>query len=173
MTANLWSAFEANAGISPAAPALIFGDAVCSFGELKTLAERCAAALAARGIGRGDVVALKLPKRRIAYALLLACLRIGAPYVFLDPKNPPSRTAQIVALLQPKILFSENDTPNPFGEAQILTEAGAGSLAGGCRQDRGEYRPTRRGGDGSGLYHVHLGLYRRTEGRGHPASGRF
>jgi D-alanine--poly(phosphoribitol) ligase subunit 1 len=124
LTTNLWSVFEANAGIDPAAPALIFGDAVCSFGELKALAERCAAALAAHGIGHGDVVALQLPKRRTAYALLLACLRIGAPYVFLDPKNPPSRTAQILALLQPKILFSESDTINPFGEALILTKAG-------------------------------------------------
>lgn len=124
MTTNLWSAFEAKAEIDSAAPALIFGEAVCSFGELKSFAERCAAALTAHGIGHGDVVALQLPKRRIAYALLLACLRIGAPYVFLDPKDPPPRTAQMLALLRPKILFSEIDRINPFGEALTLTEAG-------------------------------------------------
>jgi D-alanine--poly(phosphoribitol) ligase subunit 1 len=114
---NLWSVFAANAKADPAAPALIFGDAVCSFGELKSTAERCATALAGRGVARGDVVALQLPKRRIAYALLLACLRLGAPYVFLDPKNPPERTARTVARLRPKILFSEIGTINPFGEA--------------------------------------------------------
>ncbi len=75
---------------------LIFGDDVTSFGDLSALAQRCAASLAARGIGRGDVVALQLPKRRLTYGLLLACLRLGAPYVFLDPKNPPERSARII-----------------------------------------------------------------------------
>src|SRR5260221_2319056 len=102
---NLWDVFAANADADSAAPAVIFGDAVCSFGELKTLAERCAAALAARGVAHGDVVALQLPKRRVAYVLLLACLRLGAPYVFLDPKNPPERTARIVAQLPPQLLL--------------------------------------------------------------------
>ena len=118
--ANLWSVFAANAVINPAAPALILGDAVCSFGELKALAERCATALTARGAAHGDIVALQLPKRRIAYALLLACLRLGAPYVFLDPKNPPDRTARTLAQLRPKILFSEIGTVNPFGETLTL-----------------------------------------------------
>jgi len=76
---NLWNAFAAQADADPAAPALIFGDDITSFGELRLLALRCAAALAADGVVQGDVVALQLPKRRIAYALLLACLRLGAP----------------------------------------------------------------------------------------------
>src|SRR6266851_3063885 len=122
--ANLWNAFAARVDADPTAPALIFGDDVTSFGELRVLALRCAAALAARDVVHGDVVALQLPKRCIAYALLLACLRLGAPYVFLDPKNPPERTARTVAQLRPKILFSESDTVNPFGEALILTKAG-------------------------------------------------
>ena len=121
---GLWNAFDAHAEADPAAPALIFGDTVCSFGELKLLALRCAAALAGRGVVQGDVVALQLPKRRIAYALLLACLRLGAPYVFLDPKNPPERTARMVAQLRPKILFSETGTDNPYGEAPTLASAG-------------------------------------------------
>jgi D-alanine--poly(phosphoribitol) ligase subunit 1 len=129
--AGLWNAFAANAQAGPAAPALIFGDVVCSFGELQALAGRCAAALVARGIRHGDVVVLQLPKRCIAYALLLACLRLGAPYVFLDPKNPPERTARTVARLQPKILFSEIDTINPFGDVLTLTKADSeGWLAG-------------------------------------------
>ena len=119
---NLWNAFAAHAGADPAAPALIFGDGITSFGELRDLALRCAAALAGRGVGHGDVVALQLPKRRLAYALLLACLRLGAPYVFLDPNNPPERSARMVGRLRPKILFSENATSNPFGEALTLAK---------------------------------------------------
>jgi D-alanine--poly(phosphoribitol) ligase subunit 1 len=128
--AGLWNAFVANADADPTASALIIGDAVCSFGELKTLAERCAAALIARGVVHGDVIALQLPKRRIAYALLLACLRLGAPYVFLDPKNPPERMARTIAQLQPKILFSEIDATNPFGETLTHKGDNEGWLAG-------------------------------------------
>ena len=128
---GLWNAFAEKAEANSTAPALIFSDAICSFGELKTLAERCAAALAARCVAHGDVVALQLPKRRITYALLLACLRLGAPYVFLDPKNPPERTARTMAQLRPKILFSEIDTINPFGDVLTLTKADSeGWLAG-------------------------------------------
>jgi D-alanine--poly(phosphoribitol) ligase subunit 1 len=122
VTTNLWNAFAAHADADPAAPALIFDDGITSFGELKDLALRCAVALAARGVAHGDVVALQLPKRRIAYALLLACLRLGAPYVFLDPSNPPQRSARTIERLRPKILFSKTGTPNPFGEALILAK---------------------------------------------------
>jgi D-alanine--poly(phosphoribitol) ligase subunit 1 len=119
---NLWSSFAAHADADPTAPALIFGDAITSFGELKDLALRCAAALAGRGVGHGDVVALQLPKRRIAYALLLACLRLGAPYVFLDANNPPQRSARMIERLRPKILFSETGASNQFGQALILAK---------------------------------------------------
>jgi D-alanine--poly(phosphoribitol) ligase subunit 1 len=119
---DLWNAFAAHADADPAAPALIFGDGITSFGELSDLALRCAAALTARGVARGDVVALQLPKRRIAYALLLACLRLCAPYVFLDPNNPPQRSARTIERLRPKILFSETGTSNPFGEALTLAK---------------------------------------------------
>src|SRR4051812_5641427 len=118
----LWNAFAAHADADPAAPALIFGDHITSFGELRVLALRCAAALAAGGVVHGDVVALQLPKRRIAYALLLACLRLGAPYVFLDPNNPPPRTARTIERLRPKMLFSETGAPNAFGEALTLAK---------------------------------------------------
>src|SRR5436190_6728779 len=120
--ANLWDAFAARAEADPAAPALIFGDDVTSFDELRRLAQRSAASLAARGISRGNVVALQLPKRRMTYALLLACLRLGAPYVFLDPKNPPERSLRIVERVRPAILFTEGITPNPHGQVLRLAQ---------------------------------------------------
>jgi D-alanine--poly(phosphoribitol) ligase subunit 1 len=117
---NLWNAFAARIDADPTAPALVFGDETISFGDLKALALRCAASLAARGIRRGDVVALQLPKRCVTYGLLLACLRVGAPYVFIDPKNPPARSARIIDRLRPSILFTEGDTANPHGPALRL-----------------------------------------------------
>jgi D-alanine--poly(phosphoribitol) ligase subunit 1 len=122
--ADLWNAFAKHAAANPTAPALLFGDGATSFGELRALALRYAAALLARGISRGNVVALQLPKRQAAYGLLLACLRLGAPYVFIDPKNPPERTARIVDRVRPSILFTTAETPNPYG--QSLTIFGGG-----------------------------------------------
>src|SRR4051812_47606391 len=104
---NLWNTFVARVDADQTAPALVFGDGVTSFGDLKTLAQQCASWLMAHGIVRGDVVALQLPKHRTTYGLLLASLHIGAPYVFLDPKNPPERSAQIIDRLRPAILFTE------------------------------------------------------------------
>jgi D-alanine--poly(phosphoribitol) ligase subunit 1 len=137
---NLWDAFAARAAVDPEAPALIFGDDVTSFGELSSLAHRGAASLAARGIGPGNVVALQLPKRRTTFALLLACLRLGAPYVFLDPKNRPERSVRIVERLRPAILFTEGATLNPHGQVLRLTQhdgmhwmdADARSIEAGC-----------------------------------------
>jgi amino acid adenylation domain-containing protein len=120
--ANLWTAFAASADVDPTAPALVFGEEVISFGDLNGLAKQCAASLAVRGIGHGDVVALQLPKRRVTYALLLACLRLGAPYVFLDPRNPQERNARIIARVRPAILFTEGDTPNPYGQVVCLSK---------------------------------------------------
>jgi D-alanine--poly(phosphoribitol) ligase subunit 1 len=120
--ANLWNAFVARADEDPAAPALVFGDGTTSFVDLKILALRCADSLTARRIGRGDVVALQLPKRRVTYGLLLACLRLGAPYVFIDPKNPRERTMRIVERVRPAFLFTEGDAPNPHGQVLRISK---------------------------------------------------
>lgn len=103
---NLWQAFEAAAATAPKRPALVIAGEAVTFAELARLAERCAAWLSRRGVAKGDVVALQLPKRLVAYALCLACLRLGAPYVFLDPRNPPSRSGTILARLSAKVLVA-------------------------------------------------------------------
>ena len=119
---NLWNIFAARASADPSAPALVFGERTSSFGELHDLALSYAAALTAQGVGRGDVVGLQLPKRRAAYGLLLACLRLGAPYVFLDPKTPQERSARIIDRVQPKILFTTGETPNRHGQVVSMPD---------------------------------------------------
>jgi D-alanine--poly(phosphoribitol) ligase subunit 1 len=118
--ANLWETFAQVADADANAPALIYGDTTISFGELKALAEGCAFELSSRGVRHGEVVALQLPKRPITYALFLAGLRLGAPYVFLDPKNPADRTARIVDRVRPAVMFTERETANPYGQVLRL-----------------------------------------------------
>lgn len=112
---NLWTSFTAVADDKSASIALIFGDRQISFGELKGLARRCSAYLARLGVRRGAVVALQLPKRIETYALLLACLRLGAPYVFIDPKAPEERCRRTIARVRPVVLFTTAETENPNG----------------------------------------------------------
>lgn len=72
-------------------PALTVADTTWSYRELHDRAGRWAAALRARGVGRGDRVAVCLPREAEAVAVLLGVLKAGAAYVPLDPAHPPER----------------------------------------------------------------------------------
>ena len=80
----LWSAFAAAAERRPDHPALITdrGDAdrrhTLTYAELRTQAERCAAALVELEVGRGEIVTVQLPNWWQFAVIGLACCRIGA-----------------------------------------------------------------------------------------------
>ncbi len=63
---------------APGAPALRFGGQVMSYGMLASEARACAAALAARGVRRGDRVAFLGANHPAQLVLLFACARLGA-----------------------------------------------------------------------------------------------
>lgn len=123
---SLWAAFDQVATLQPDAPALLFADETITFGQLAHDAGCAAGWLSARGVKRGDVVALQMPKRRETYTLWLGALRLGAPYVFVDPANPPARTAAVLGRVKPKLLVSFGDDENPFGETHRLDPAQRG-----------------------------------------------
>lgn len=123
---NLWEAFEAAATIPAAPEALYFPDGSLSFAELLDRAGRVARWLDDQGVGKGDIVAIQLPKRRDTYAIWLGCLRQGAPYVFMDPRNPPVRNQQIFARLAPKLFVTTSEQTTPSGKTIRLADARAG-----------------------------------------------
>ncbi|HXT16726.1 MAG TPA: amino acid adenylation domain-containing protein [Gemmatimonadaceae bacterium] len=122
---TLWDAFEETVRRGPSAPALVLHDTTVTFAELRHDAERCASWLARRGIVRGDVVALQLPKRRETYALWLACVRQGAPYVFIDPRQPEARTLRVLDRVGARLLVTA--TPGQFADQVLLEDADSGS----------------------------------------------
>ncbi len=67
-----------------------------SYGELRRYSVRLAAALAAHGVGRGDVVAVQLPNWWHHAALYLACVRIGA---VINPLMPIFRERELRFML--------------------------------------------------------------------------
>ena len=95
-------------------------DASVSFAELDRVSDRAARFLRLHGVGRGDRVCIRLDKCPLAYALIIACLKTGAPYVFLDPDNPAARAAQIVATCRPKVVFSAKEAPLPIDGGQVF-----------------------------------------------------
>ena len=113
---NAWDAFVASANTYADMPALIFPHRQVTFAALKTLALRAAAFLTSRGVQRGDVVMMQLPKRVETYALILACLRVGAAHCCIDPKNPPLRTERMLGRVRPRLFFTVTDAKNDFGE---------------------------------------------------------
>ncbi|MCX7361835.1 MAG: condensation domain-containing protein [Alphaproteobacteria bacterium] len=77
--------------------ALRFGDSVLTYDQLLALAERHAAQLAAKGIGRGARVAVQLNRSPELVGALLGVWRAGAAYVPIDPELPAERIAFILA----------------------------------------------------------------------------
>ena len=70
-------------------------------------AMRLAALLRNRGVGRGDRVAVLLPRGPECVASLLACLACGAVWVPLDVEQPEARLALVLADADPALLVSD------------------------------------------------------------------
>ncbi|PWC53732.1 amino acid adenylation domain-containing protein [Azospirillum sp. TSA6c] len=93
-------------------PALAFSDGTTiTYRALDELAARMATLLRSRGVGRGDVVALFTAKSPLPYIAMLACLRLGAPYVNLDHTSPSERLARILERCRPAALLTDSDLP--------------------------------------------------------------
>ncbi|MFH8407132.1 non-ribosomal peptide synthase/polyketide synthase [Streptomyces sp. NPDC018019] len=102
--------FEDRAATAPGAPALLFADRTLGYAELNTAANRLARLLAARGAGPESVVALALPRTPAMVTAVLAVLKAGAAYLFLDPDYPAERLAFMLGDTRPVLLVTDRDT---------------------------------------------------------------
>ncbi|MGW5049842.1 MupA/Atu3671 family FMN-dependent luciferase-like monooxygenase [Actinokineospora sp. NPDC004072] len=84
---------EAQAERTPEAVALLGDEVEVTYRELVARAAAVAAWLHGRGVGRGDRVAILLPRGVDLIATVLGVLRSGAAYVPLDPAWPTARVA--------------------------------------------------------------------------------
>src|SRR5690606_6073672 len=89
--ASLPGLLAAQTARSPERVALRFGDLAWTYRELDARSNRLADALAARGVGKGDLVGVCLHRDPDLVAALLAVLKAGAAYVPLDPGYPQDR----------------------------------------------------------------------------------
>ncbi|MFT8245740.1 amino acid adenylation domain-containing protein [Roseomonas sp. BN140053] len=104
----------------PSATALVFENRSLCYRELDGRSAALAGAIAARGIGPGDLVAVSLDRSPELVVALLGVLRAGAAYLPLDPAHPADRLARILAVAQPRLVLAAAALP---GAADTLPPA--------------------------------------------------
>jgi malonyl-CoA/methylmalonyl-CoA synthetase len=105
------------------------GDRAYTYGDIHDRAGRFAGALRTQGIEAGDRVIVTAPKSVDAVALYLACLRIGAVYVPLNPALTTSELDFYVHDADPAIMVIDSTQPSPHAVPTLtLDGGGAGSL---------------------------------------------
>jgi acyl-coenzyme A synthetase/AMP-(fatty) acid ligase len=102
-----------------AAPAVVDDAGSWTFAELSHASARAAGALRARGVRRGDRVAVVVPDGRRAVQALLGALRIGAIAVPLDPAASPERLRAVLADCAPAAVVTGalDGPPEPVADA--------------------------------------------------------
>jgi non-ribosomal peptide synthetase-like protein len=105
-------------------------DARLTYDDLAAQANRLARHLRARGVQRGDAVAILLERTPLAYVAILGVLLTGAAYVPLDPGFPRARIAAILEDSGAKLLLAASalDLGEPFTVPTIDLDQIAPSL---------------------------------------------
>lgn len=101
------------------ATAVVLGDERLSYGQLVAESRRLARLLREAGVGRGDRVALCMPKSPAAIVAIHAVLEAAAAYVPVDLASPPPRATRMIEAAAPRALLAT-------GEAARLLDALAG-----------------------------------------------
>ncbi len=95
---------------------------VTTYRELDEVSNRIARAFLARAVGKRDRVGICLEKSLIAYAAMLASLKIGAAYFVVDPSNPANRTASIIGRCAPTVVVSSSASSPLFGSLALVVD---------------------------------------------------
>ncbi|MGQ2951601.1 MAG: amino acid adenylation domain-containing protein [Agrobacterium sp.] len=97
----------------PSRTALVSGKRRISYGELGEMVAGAMAGLKARNIGRGDVVAVCLPRSPEHTAITLAAALTGAIWVPVDAGSPEDRLHYLLTNCRPAIIVARN-VPQSF-----------------------------------------------------------
>jgi len=85
--------------------------AALTYAQLVAAADRLAGVLAARGVGRGDVVAIRLPTGCELVVAMLGVLKAGAAYLPLDVAHPDERCRFAIEDARARLVIGTPDDP--------------------------------------------------------------
>ncbi len=121
---TLAALIESAMGRWPAAPALACGAEVLSYAQLDARTAHLARRLTRAGAGRGDIVAVLLPRSIDLEVALVGILRAGAAYLPIDPDFPPDRVRTILESARPRtvLTWSALEARVPAGVQRLLLD---------------------------------------------------
>ncbi|MGW3952443.1 amino acid adenylation domain-containing protein [Streptomyces sp. NPDC004752] len=94
--------------------------ATLTYAQLFDTARDIARRLTGRGVGRGDLVAVALPRGTDTVAALVGVLLSGAAYCPLDPHAPADRTARLLTDTAPVLVLTTRDRAADFPDYAVL-----------------------------------------------------
>ncbi|MCO8275194.1 amino acid adenylation domain-containing protein [Actinoplanes sp. TRM 88003] len=109
----------------PGNTAVVLGDEQVSYAELDARSARLASALAARGVGPGDVVAIALPRSTDLVTALVGVLRSGAAYLALDLDYPADRLAYMIEDARPACVVTRSEVPGGLPVVDVASDGDA------------------------------------------------
>ncbi|MBW8269132.1 AMP-binding protein [Caldovatus aquaticus] len=140
----IWRWIERHADHAPDAPALRFAGRVLSYAALARDVARAAAALAARGVRRGDRVAFLGLNHPAQIVLLFACARLGAIQVPLNWRLAPPELRFILEDCGARLLAA---TADHAAAARAVAPAGCALFAAEAERGDGPAPPPAGGED--------------------------
>lgn len=121
-----------HAARDPDAEALLCAEKQITYAELDGLVERCTAALLSAGVARGRRVAMVTTPSWQQVVVFLACARMGAAFVGLDPRQAPREHGEVLRTAGPALVIEDDfehllATASPAAEVERTSAAVAPS----------------------------------------------
>ena len=119
---NLALSLRVAAASRPDRVAITHGGRSLTVGELAARSGRAAALLAARGVGRGDRVAIQLPNVPAFVDFYFAALRLGAVVVPVNPLLRAAESAYTLEDAEARVLIAWHESEAPEGDVAARIE---------------------------------------------------
>jgi acyl-CoA synthetase (AMP-forming)/AMP-acid ligase II len=106
-------------------PAVRDARGVWSYGEVAEYGDAVAAWLSAKGVGKGDRVAVQWPTTRELVAMFFGVSRCGAVFVPLNPAMKDFHRQAVLASAEPALFLPADEAPALWSEVEQLRTQGA------------------------------------------------
>ena len=101
--------FEEQVEKTPDKTAVIACDKTLTYRELNEEANRIAHSLIEKGVGVGDIVAIKLYRKSYLFSAILGAIKCGTTYMPIDPTYPEDRIEYMMTESNAKCCIEEDD----------------------------------------------------------------
>ncbi|HET9218988.1 MAG TPA: AMP-binding protein, partial [Terriglobia bacterium] len=112
--------FEERVALEPSALAVRDNMLALTYRDLNTRSNEIALYLQSKGVRRGDRVGVLMTRSIKAIAAIIGILKVGAAYVPLDAQDPYPRLKQILAEVDPVLLFTDTETKHSFPDRRLV-----------------------------------------------------